>query len=300
MKELPDDGGRPENAQKFLDEVALAGGTGIHALSPNDARAVLTTAQSAPVVKAPADIDDRTIPGGPTGEVRIRIVRPKGDGSTLPALMFFHGGGWVLGDRDTHDRLVREGCATGANAAVVFVDYDRAPEAQYPTAIEQAYAATRYASRSTPVNSMSTRRGSLLSVTASAETWPPSLALLAKERRGPRISFQVMFYPVADAEFRHQIIPRVRERAVAYPRDDAMVLGCLSAGSGAACRTHRIPLAGGACAAQGSCHRHCSLRTRTTSCATKARLLRAKARAGGSFRHRHALPRDDPRFRALE
>jgi acetyl esterase len=130
------------HTQQFID--SLAGAPPIYTLSPADARAVLVRAQLIPIGKPSAQIEDMALPVGPTGSVPIRIVRPAGAAEVLPAVMYFHGGGWVLGDRDTHDRLIRE-IAVGADIAVVFVDYDRSPEARYPVAIEQAYAATCYA-----------------------------------------------------------------------------------------------------------------------------------------------------------
>ena len=130
------------HTQQFVD--SLAGAPPIYTLSPADARSVLARAQSIPVGKPSAQIEDITLPVGPTGSVPIRIVRPTGAPSkSCRRSMYFHGGGWILGDRDTHDRLVRE-IAVGVEAAVVFVDYARSPEARYPVAIEQAYAATRY------------------------------------------------------------------------------------------------------------------------------------------------------------
>jgi acetyl esterase len=88
-------------------------------------------------------IEDATFPVGPKGAVRVRIIRPKASDGLVPVVMHFHGGGWVLGDENTHDRLVRE-IAVGANAAVVFVDYDRAPEVQFLIPVEEAYSATKY------------------------------------------------------------------------------------------------------------------------------------------------------------
>src|SRR5262249_29162578 len=129
------------HTQHFVD--ALVGAPPIYTLSPGEARSVLTRAQSAPVGKPNAQIEDIAFPVGPNGSVPVRIVRPAGSVEVLPVVVYLHGGGWILGDRDTHDRLVRE-IAVGAGAAVVFVDYARAPEARYPVAIEQAYAATRY------------------------------------------------------------------------------------------------------------------------------------------------------------
>jgi acetyl esterase len=113
--------------------------------------------------------------------------------------MYFHGGGWILGDRDTHDRLVRE-IADGAQAAVVFVDYARAPEARYPVAIEQAYAATRYVTD----NAADLRIDPLRLAVAGDSVggnMAAAVTLMAKQRRNPKIAFQVLFYPVTDAGF---------------------------------------------------------------------------------------------------
>jgi acetyl esterase/lipase len=83
---------------------------------------------------------------GPNGKVPIRIVRPKGRTEKLPVVMYFHGGGWVLGNQDTHDRLIRE-IAIGADAAVVFVNITPSPEAKFLIALEEAYSATKYISQ---------------------------------------------------------------------------------------------------------------------------------------------------------
>jgi len=185
------------HTHQFVD--SLAGAPPIYTLSPADARAVLVRAQSIPVGKPSAQIEDMALPVGPTGSVPIRIVRPAGAAEVLPAVMYFHGGGWVLGDRDTHDRLIRE-IAVGADIAVVFVDYDRSPEARYPVAIEQAYAATCYAAD----NAASLRIDPLRLAVAGDSVggnMAAAVSMLAKEHRGPKIAFQVLFYPVTDADF---------------------------------------------------------------------------------------------------
>src|SRR5262245_43146082 len=123
--------------QAFID--SLAGATPIYTLSPEAARNVLAGAQkSVSVTLAPARSDDRTLNVGPKGRTDIRIYRPENAKGTLPVVIYTHGGGWVLGDRETHDRLVRE-LTVGANAVVVFVDYDRSPENRYPVAVEESY-----------------------------------------------------------------------------------------------------------------------------------------------------------------
>jgi acetyl esterase len=113
--------------------------------------------------------------------------------------MHFHGGGWILGDKDTHDRLTRE-IAVGANAAVVFVDYDRSPEARYPVAIEQAYAATKYVAEHGPELGLDPSRLALFGDSVGGNM-VAAVTLLAKQRGGPHIDLQVLCYPVTDARF---------------------------------------------------------------------------------------------------
>jgi len=185
------------HTQQFID--SLAGAPPIYTLSPVDARSVLARAQSIPVGKPSAQIEDIALPVGPTGSVPIRIVRPVGAAEALPAVVYIHGGGWVLGDRDTHDRLIRE-IAVGAQAAVVFVDYSRAPEARYPIAIEQAYAATRYVADNGANFHIDPLRLAVAGDSVGGNM-AAAVTLMAAQRRGPKIAFQVLFYPVTDAGF---------------------------------------------------------------------------------------------------
>jgi acetyl esterase len=179
--------------------VRTLGGPPIEELSVADARLNASALQAGSVAKLPATIEDRTIPRGPGGEISIRIVRPQGATCALPVVIYFHGGGWVLNDQDTYDRLIRE-IANGAGAAVVFVNYTRSPEAHYPVAIEEAYAATRWVA----ANGAALRLdGSRLAVAgdSSGGNMATVVALLAKERGGPDIDCQVLFYPTVDADF---------------------------------------------------------------------------------------------------
>jgi len=183
--------------QKFID--ALAGSKPIYTLSPADARNVLAGAQKGDLKKLAAQEENLTIKAGPTGEIKLRIVRPAHAKGTLPVVMYFHGGGWVLGDADTHDRLVRE-IANGADAAVVFVDYERSPEARYPIAIEQAYAATKYVAEHAKQFKVDASRLAVAGDSVGGNM-TAAVTLMAKERGGPAIDQQVMFYPVTDANF---------------------------------------------------------------------------------------------------
>jgi acetyl esterase len=180
--------------QKFID--SLAGATPLYQLEPAAAHKVLTDLQSAPVPLRPADIQDVVWPVGPLGSTRIRIVRPKGATETLPVLMYFHGGGWVLGDKITHDRLVRE-LAEGIHACVVFVDYVNSPEAKYPVQNEQAYASMRYVVDHARELNVDASRLAIMGDSVGGNM-SAAVTLMAKERQGPKIAYQVLLYPLTD------------------------------------------------------------------------------------------------------
>ena len=132
----------------------------------------------------------------PNLKTKIRIVRPVGVQETLPLVLYTHGGGWVLGDTITHERLVRE-LAEGVNATVVFVDYINSPYARYPTQNEQAYASLLYAVEHARELRIDPSRVAIVGDSVGGNM-AAVVTLLAKERRGPRIRFQVLFYPVVD------------------------------------------------------------------------------------------------------
>jgi acetyl esterase len=183
----------------FLDTLDNLGRPEVYQLSVEEARAEMSRAQAGDVAKLPADIEDRTIPAGPQGQISIRIIRPKGNDRILPAVLYFHGGGWVRGDKDAFDRVVRE-IANGADAAVVFVDYTRSPEARFPVAIEEAYAATEYIAANGGGLNLDPTRIAVAGDSAGGNM-AAAVTLLAKERSGPHITFQVLFNPATNARF---------------------------------------------------------------------------------------------------
>jgi acetyl esterase len=184
--------------QKLIDHLAAEGGPPIYALTPDEARSVLLRAQSGAVRKPPAQVKDLNVESD-RGTLRLRTIRPDHAIDRDPVVMYFHGAGWVMGDSTTHDRLVRE-LAVGAQTTVVFVDYDRAPEHRYPVAIEQAYAATRYVSEHAEAFGVDSTRLAVAgdSVGGNMAT---VVSLLAKQRSGPAIVGQVLFYLVTNADF---------------------------------------------------------------------------------------------------
>ena len=194
--------GVERNTQSFLKSLQQNPGPPIYTLLPDQARAVLSGLQaSGTVQKLPAEIENRTIPGGPNAkEISITIVRPQSNSNeTLPVVMYFHGGGWVLGGFDTHERLVRE-LANKANVVVIFVNYTPSPEAKYPVALEEAYAATKWIAQNGKTVNVNASRLAVAGDSVGGNM-AAAVALLAKERDGPPIRFQLLFYPVTDANF---------------------------------------------------------------------------------------------------
>ena len=190
--------GVERNTAVFLQ--ALEGGKPLETMSVADARAVLVGAQAGAKVALPAaDVSEKTIRAG-GGDIKLTIVRPAGSKSqTLPAFMFFHGGGWVLGDFPTHERLVRD-LVAGSGAVAVFVNYTPSPEAGYGVAIEQAYAATKWVAEHGKEIHVDGKRLAVAgnSVGGNMAT---VVALMAKDRGAPALRSQVLFWPVTDANF---------------------------------------------------------------------------------------------------
>jgi acetyl esterase len=185
--------------QQFVDALAIAGAPPIHTLSPVEARRTLAVAQSGRVGKPAASFEDITLPVGPTGSVRIRLVRPVAANGALPVLIYLPGGGWIMGDKDTYDRLIRE-IAIAVQGALFFVEYDRAPEAKYPIAVEQAYAVTEFLAKHGADLHVDPTRLAILGDGAGGNI-AAAVTLMASERRGPKIALQVLLYPALDVNF---------------------------------------------------------------------------------------------------
>jgi acetyl esterase len=168
----------------------------LYQLSPAEARAVLDELQASPIDKLPVTDHWTTAPAD-VGDVRVRVVRPPDAVGTLPVILYMHGGGWVLGNADTHDRLIRE-LAVGTGAAVVFVEYDRSPEARYPVALEQGYATAQWIVREGAANQLDPNRIAVAGDSVGGDM-TAALTLMAKERGDVRFVHQSMYYPVTDA-----------------------------------------------------------------------------------------------------
>jgi acetyl esterase len=168
----------------------------IYELAPPAARKVLEDLQAAPVDKLPVDEEWMTVPAD-VGDARVRIIKPAGSSGTLPVIVYMHGGGWILGNAATHDRLVRE-LAVGARAALLFVEYPNAPEARYPVAIEQGYATARWVVREGAGRGLDASRMAVAGESVGGNM-AAALTLMAKERGDVSFVQTSMYYPVTDA-----------------------------------------------------------------------------------------------------
>ncbi|MBL7502170.1 alpha/beta hydrolase [Frankia sp. CNm7] len=177
-------------AQEFVE--ATANPPFLVDLGPADGRRTVDQIQS-PEIEVPGTTKETLT------EPAVTIFRPEGASGPLPVVLYIHGAGWVFGNNHTHDRLARE-IAKGVGAAVVFPDYSLSPEARYPTAIEQNYAAARWVAEQGAEHGLD---GTRLAVAGDSVggNMAASLALSAKRRGDVRLAGQVLFYPVTDASF---------------------------------------------------------------------------------------------------
>lgn len=184
--------------KSFLKALNTSGGKPMETLSPADARKVLEGAQtSVDSDISGIDVSEKTITeDGIT--VKLFIIRPSGITGTLPAFMFFHGGGWVIGDFPTHQRFIRD-IVVNSGVAAVYVDYSRSPEARYPVALNECYAATKWvASNGADIN-IDGKRLAVVGNSAGGNL-AAAVALMSKEKKEPALRYQVLFWPVTNAD----------------------------------------------------------------------------------------------------
>jgi acetyl esterase len=175
---------------------SIAQGPPLGAGSLADTRKAVEAAQSAPIPMP--DVDESWVTlSSAVGDFEVRIVRPPGSTGPLPAILYLHGGGWILGSWITHDLLTRR-LAVGANAAVVFVEYSRAPEAKYPVQLEQCYAAAQWITDQGAVGGFDITRIAVAGDSAGGNM-STVLTLMAKQRGSVRLVHQSMYYPMTDA-----------------------------------------------------------------------------------------------------
>jgi acetyl esterase/lipase len=187
------------HVRAFLKPLNAADGPPMQEMDPYDAKKLFETLQaSVQVDLSGIEESEKTITAdGFT--IKLNIVRPEGEKGILPVFMFIHGGGWILGDYPTHKRMVRE-LVVLSGAAGVFVNYSRTPDAVYPQAINEIYAATKWvAEHGDEINVDGARLAVVGNSVGGNMTTVTSLR--AKENGGPRIKLQVMMWPIVDSNF---------------------------------------------------------------------------------------------------
>lgn len=186
--------------REFLDELNNSDGKPMEEMSPEEARKVLEEAQKSVKVDTSGITEEEREITQDGLTVNIHIIKPKDTKEEkLPVFVFIHGGGWVLGDYPTHKRLVRD-LVVKSGAAAVFVDYSPSPEEQYPVAINQIYAATKWVAENGKEIGVD---GSNLAIAGNSVggNMTAVTCLMAKDKGGPKIKFQLLLWPVTDADF---------------------------------------------------------------------------------------------------
>jgi acetyl esterase len=182
-------------AKAVIDLVIKSGRPPYHQLSPKDARQMFRDTRPASTPPAPVigEVRDLRADGVP-----VRLYRPAGVSAStpLPALVFFHGGGWVIGDLETHDVLCRQ-LTAGAGISVVNVDYRLAPEHKFPAAIDDAWATTRWVAAHPRELGIDPERLAVGGDSAGGNL-AAVVAILARDHGGPSLALQVLTYPVTD------------------------------------------------------------------------------------------------------
>ena len=194
----------------FLEAAKALGEPPLHALTPEEARRVNAAhAGGRGPVEPVAQTHDRTV-AGPGGPIPLRVYVPEGD-APLPVLVYFHGGGWVIGSIATHDVTCRQ-IANAAGCLVVSVDYRLAPEHKYPAAVDDAYAATAWVFEHAASIGADPRRVAV-GGDSSGGNLAAAVSLMARDRGSFRLAFQLLVYPIVDYDLN---TPSYRENADGY------------------------------------------------------------------------------------
>lgn len=182
--------------KEFIENTEKAGGKPLYELTPKQARQVLTSVQSFPVTAPDTAVETLYVDVNGT-EIPVKIHRPKGIKNTLPIVFYIHGGGWVLGDDTTHDRLVRE-LAAGIPAAVVFPVYTPSPETAFPQPTNELFAVLKHIVSHADELRLDASRLAVAGDSVGGNM-AIAMALKAAKEGAPKIGFQLLMYPVTDA-----------------------------------------------------------------------------------------------------
>ena len=201
-------------ARALLDLIAERGVPPTHTLSPQEARAVYRDRRGFTQPAPPPVASVQSLQAeGPLGPIPLRLYRPLGTmaDQVLPALVYYHGGGWVIGDLDTHDTLCRE-LANGSGCAVVSVDYRLAPEHRFPAAVDDAIAAARWVRREAAALKLDAQRIAVGGDSAGGNL-AAVVAIAARDAGEPPFAWQLLIYPATD---QHRTAPSHERNGQGY------------------------------------------------------------------------------------
>lgn len=173
----------------------------IFRLPPAKGREILNQAQNSPVFKYPASVTTVSVNTGKWGRIKVHIVKPDNIIGVPNIILYIHGAGWVFGNLHTHDKLVRE-LAERTNSVIIFPEYSLSPEAKYPVAIEQCYSVLKNISKlSEHVNMIFNYDTLTVAGDSVGGNMATVMTIMAKDRNGPKIHKQLLYYPVTNAAF---------------------------------------------------------------------------------------------------
>lgn len=186
-----------DDTQKFIDNLASHGSKPLYELSPDEARHFLENLQQKYYKNVPADVEDKTIKT-PNYKVPVRIFKPQKVNKNLPAILYIHGGGWILGSKNSWDRFLRQ-LAIHTNSVIIFPEYSRSPQATYPQALNEIYETLEYIYKKPEEFNINSAR-----IVIAGDSVGGNMATVTTLRslieNGPKIIFQLLFYPVTNSE----------------------------------------------------------------------------------------------------
>lgn len=183
--------------EEFISKIEAADGQPLYKMTPQEARNFLENLQSQTHKEISANTTDTTILTE-AGNVDIRVVKPQHTEEKLPVILYLHGGGWILGGKESFDMLIKK-LAVFTNSTVIFPDYSRSPEVQYPTALNEIYAVLEYIFQNPEEFNIDPERIAIAGDSAGANMATVT-ALRAINKNGPKILFECLFYPVTNSD----------------------------------------------------------------------------------------------------
>lgn len=170
----------------------------LYKMTPEQARQFLDNLQKETHKDILADVKDTQIFTENKNSIALRIIRPANNNEKLPAIIYLHGGGWVMGGKESFDMLIKQ-LAINTNSVVIFPEYSRSPEAKYPVALKEIYSVLEYIYENPDEFNIDNDSIAIAGDSAGANMATVT-ALKAKNQNGPKIKFQCLFYPVTNAD----------------------------------------------------------------------------------------------------